>query len=543
MVRSPEQQYALAKSLPISELAKVLQGQSDVVDMWVAESTLRQKTQAQKAKQGMMAQQMAQSPKIVEKDLMEAQQVMQPRVQPQIQPNMEQGIAALPVGGIGEIGNMNGAGGGIVAFDDGGPVEHYQEGGPTLLQSEYDSLQNELRNYGFMQQKADPQKYNAIKQRLEALRPQLEKERASKFIAANPMGAGVSASLINRFLPTTANVSPAIEPVVKTAAAPAAIPAGPPVSDVYPDESRRGSATFTSPFGSNLPGGRYEPKPKEEEAKKDTGIAALPTVMSFNTAMTQARNLVAQTMGTAPTVLDDRAAVNREKQILTQAGFDFNLYKDQMKELADEKAKSKEDRKEAINFRLLEAGLGIMGGESPYAFVNIGKGATPALKGLQEDIKDIKKVDRERDKAIRDLKVAENQVAAGLGAKASERVANAEKRLDDHNQNRARIEANIFSTITSSDTQRYVANVGLAATRESKDETRKQDIKKIALQQADEAIKERLKANPTMSAAEMERERTRFYLRNLEMLEKGAGVGQGVPSGTVKYDIKGNRIN
>lgn len=538
MVRSPEQQYALAKSLPISELAKVLQGQSDVVDMWVAESTLRQKTQAQKAKQGMMAQQMAQSPKIVEKDLMEAQQVMQPQVQPQIQPNMEQGIAALPVGGIGEIGNMNGAGGGIVAFDDGGPVEHYQNQGYVNPYREYTGMANPRANLmQFSPEEIEEQKRLKNASITEALKYMYGK-------VGQPIVDAFSEDPLRPGGPRSRELGvPAMSLIPTAAAAPAAIPEGPPVSDVYPDESRRGSATFTSPFGSNLPGGRYEPKPKEEEAKKDTGIAALPTVMSFNTAMTQARNLVAQTMGTAPTVLDDIAAVNREKQILTQAGFDFNLYKDQMKELADEKAKSKEDRKEAINFRLLEAGLGIMGGESPYAFVNIGKGATPALKGLQEDIKDIKKVDRERDKAIRDLKVAENQVAAGLGAKASERVANAEKRLDDHNQNRARIEANIFSTITSSDTQRYVANVGLAATRESKDETRKQDIKKIALQQADEAIKERLKANPTMSAAEMERERTRFYLKNLEMLEKGAGVGQGVPSGTIKYDSKGNRIN
>ena len=83
----------------------------------------------------------------------------------------------------------------------------------------------------------------------------------------------------------------------------------------------------------------------------------------------------------------------------------------------------------------------------------------------------------------------------------------------------------------------------MAATREAKVQTREQDNKKIALQQADEAIKERLKANPTMSAAEIERERKKLYLQNLDMLEKGAAVGQGVPSGTIKYDSKGNRIN
>jgi hypothetical protein len=51
--------------------------------------------------------------------------------------------------------------------------------------------------------------------------------------------------------------------------------------------------------------------------------------------------------------------------------------------------------KKLRTLRLLEAGLGILGGESPYAFVNIGKGATPALQGLAKDIKDIKKTRRE----------------------------------------------------------------------------------------------------------------------------------------------------
>ena len=113
MMRSPEQQYNFAKSLPMQELAKVLQGQSDVVDMSIAEMVLRQKTQAQQAMRGAQAMQMAQSPKVVEKDLAAAQQVMQPR--------MEQGIAAIPA----DVDVPEYAGGGIVAFDDGGPVQHF----------------------------------------------------------------------------------------------------------------------------------------------------------------------------------------------------------------------------------------------------------------------------------------------------------------------------------------------------------------------------------------------------------------------------------
>lgn len=48
MMRSPEQQFAFAKRLPIAELAKVLQGQSDAVDMSIAEMVLRQKRKLKK---------------------------------------------------------------------------------------------------------------------------------------------------------------------------------------------------------------------------------------------------------------------------------------------------------------------------------------------------------------------------------------------------------------------------------------------------------------------------------------------------------------
>lgn len=47
---------------------------------------------------------------------------------------------------------------------------------------------------------------------------------------------------------------------------------------------------------------------------------------------------------------------------------------------------SKGDIEQQKYMRLLEAGLGIMGGESPYAMTNIGKGAQAALKGYGEDL-------------------------------------------------------------------------------------------------------------------------------------------------------------
>jgi hypothetical protein len=48
------------------------------------------------------------------------------------------------------------------------------------------------------------------------------------------------------------------------------------------------------------------------------------------------------------------------------------------------------DKKQAQGLRLLQAGLGIMGGTSPFAAANIGQGSQAALAGYGEDIKGLK---------------------------------------------------------------------------------------------------------------------------------------------------------
>lgn len=76
------------------------------------------------------------------------------------------------------------------------------------------------------------------------------------------------------------------------------------------------------------------------------------------------------------------------------------LYSKYEKMLMDEREAAKGSKEEAKYARLLEASLGILGGESPYAFVNIGKGTAPALKGYGEDLKGIRKEERERIKEL-----------------------------------------------------------------------------------------------------------------------------------------------
>ena len=76
------------------------------------------------------------------------------------------------------------------------------------------------------------------------------------------------------------------------------------------------------------------------------------------------------------------------------------LYSKYEKMLMDEREAAKGSKEEAKYARLLEASLGMLGGESPYAFVNIGKGATPALKGYGEDVKALRAEERNRIKEL-----------------------------------------------------------------------------------------------------------------------------------------------
>jgi hypothetical protein len=58
--------------------------------------------------------------------------------------------------------------------------------------------------------------------------------------------------------------------------------------------------------------------------------------------------------------------------------------------LEDQARKTTDVRTDAWT-RALEAGLGILGGESPYALTNIGKGSQTAVKGFAEDVKERRK--------------------------------------------------------------------------------------------------------------------------------------------------------
>jgi hypothetical protein len=136
---------------------------------------------------------------------------------------------------------------------------------------------------------------------------------------------------------------------------------------------------------------------------------------------------------------DKLSYVSKAEEFFKQAGVDLNLAAKQAADIAAEKEALGKDREEAKKMRIIEAGFAILGGTSPNAFENIGKGATQALKGYTSDIKDLQKTERELGDATRKMMQAQNQIRMGVATaagedyqKAVERYNAAKEKMADH---------------------------------------------------------------------------------------------------------------
>jgi hypothetical protein len=248
---------------------------------------------------------------------------------------------------------------------------------------------------------------------------------------------------------------------------------------------------------------------------------------------------------------------------LKNAGYDFDLVKNQVRELAKEKEALKGEKKEAQNLRLLEAGLGILGGESPYAFVNIGKGATPALQGLAKDLKEIKKTSRQLDKETMQLNLLQNQMAEGKVKYSQDRLDKQEDRFQRIVEKDMDNRLSLAKTLSSNAVTKYATDKGAdtslktaemqqqtsrlnlqatqaerdtarEATQAERDAAREATIRKAAIEQAAEDVK----LLPVEQQAAEKRKRAKQYYDMLKAKDFGSA-----PSGNVlRFDAQGNLI-
>ena len=150
-------------------------------------------------------------------------------------------------------------------------------------------------------------------------------------------------------------------------------------------------------------------------------------------------------------------ASQQTTDILKASGYDSEIFDKLRQDVEKQRESLKGDRKEAMNLRLIEAGLGIMGGTSPYAFTNIGQGATGAIKGLSQDIKDLKKSESDLIAAQQNLMMKKNDAALGRARVTQSTIDKAQERLDRENENYNRTKAEFTNTLMKAEIQERLA--------------------------------------------------------------------------------------
>jgi len=95
------------------------------------------------------------------------------------------------------------------------------------------------------------------------------------------------------------------------------------------------------------------------------------------------------------------------QDLLKKAGVDGSLAARVRQQVAEGREKSTDEREDARNMALINAGLSVLGGKSPYALQNLGL-AKAGVESYASDIKALKADEKERLKVERDLDMAED---------------------------------------------------------------------------------------------------------------------------------------
>jgi hypothetical protein len=182
--------------------------------------------------------------------------------------------------------------------------------------------------------------------------------------------------------------------------------------------------------------------------EKQTAGPAGGYVPTEKAAMTdaevQAKNVLAQTPpppavnpyavdSLTPRPLSVEEAMKRQEEAMKLAGVDPNFYKTQAADLLAQREALKADRSEAANMALIRAGLATMGGTSPFALVNLGKGAEAGTEQYMQDARNIRAENRLLGQADLKLKEAQNAQQRGDAQGAIKAIQERENLIAQYN--------------------------------------------------------------------------------------------------------------
>ena len=354
------------------------------VSLALSESNRRK--QMRDAAQGQQG--MAPQPKVVDQGIAG---MMAPPPQPQMpqaqaQPMPEDvGIGALPAP------NMQGmAGGGIVAFGDGGEVERFQTGGPLIdrmqaqgvaaLRPLQDQINQAEQIYVAAAKSGDPAAISRYGKVLSDLKAQLAEKTSTQFGNAAPAvmaqlnPAAVAPAVV---IPS---VNPPVAPPAPTNIAPPASGAGGPRPAPTPAAPAPAAPASAAP-ASVVPDKDY--LTQLEDMRKKRGAVVDP--YAEDTKAITAEDVKGRKEGIAALKADQKAEME-------------SMFKGREERIGKREAELGKSKDTNTGMAFLEAGLAMMQARGP-GLAGIAQGAGVGLKQYQSGIKDIRAAQEKLDDA------------------------------------------------------------------------------------------------------------------------------------------------
>jgi hypothetical protein len=415
---SMEQIMARARMMSDAQLADILSGKSMDVPQYVAMTEAMGRKSLRNAVQGAQAQQQAKQPSVKDKLVGEYQQEQMAKMA-QMTPPMQGGIDQLPAPNMDSVGM---AGGGIVAFDEGGLTED-----PLAYLSGLDASGMAADQDRVAALKAE-RKAREAKQQYEFLK-QAAPEAAAKMAKDDP-------SLI-------APVAIAMPPVAgKGSTAAPAMPAAPAASKATGVGAAPGAQGYSIPSFESLQGKRSEEYLNKLEGigeKRRAGLADIKKQGGGGALM----NLAAAVMGSPtlaqaaakglPMVASTAAATRKEARALESSADDYDLNVAKAREAAE-----KGDMALALQYTqlanqakaqsdLAKYQQGMLGVYNQRAGALTGKGQTISREAALREWNDL---DRIQQKKYGDFNTFFNTVNSTMGAPGPDLAAAARAEIE-----------------------------------------------------------------------------------------------------------------
>lgn len=359
------------------------------------------------------------------------------------------GITSLPVQ------EQDYAGGGIVAFADGGDtddgVAHFYDGGTTSPMGRFvrgigAATPEQQATYAAQQeQQARERALLARQNQLGGLfglsqqtpEQQAEYEQIQRELIANRKGLNGIAP--NQTFPTVANPNAPVTGSLDTTGNPFYTPPA--------DKTDASKAPAAGPAGPRLPA------LKEPTGKID--------IKEYNARPVQELDVLAK----------ERSEAYRK------AGIDPDLYKSMIEKEEGKKEGISKRKEEAKGEFLMNLGLGLVGARRGQEGERLSESAKNAMLSYKDSMKDVRATEEKLEDRINSFKLADQQAKkTGTDADIAKRDRQAElveaakiKNTDARNTanaEQAKIEANIYGTKMQADTARYVAGVQAATQRD-----------------------------------------------------------------------------